>query len=90
MKQMILTGIGSEQSFQKKGSVTSYFLVFNDGELRVPVSEEAAEVVIKEMYGKEEPQEEAQVDQDDHVNGSDYTYRSQTSDEDEDDGVGQI
>lgn len=49
MKTMILTGLGSEQDFSNDGS--SYFLIFNKGELRVPVTQEAAEVVIKELYG---------------------------------------
>lgn len=65
MKQMILTGLGSEQTFLPpngngaaeaiKGAV--YYLVFNNGELRVPVSQAAAEIVVKHMYGgaQEEP-----------------------------------
>lgn len=51
MKTLTLTGLGSEQDFSN-GS-TSYFLVFNNGKFRVPITEEAAEVVIKEMYGDE-------------------------------------
>jgi hypothetical protein len=59
MKSMVLTGLGSEQDFSNGG--TSYFLVFNGGELRVPISEEAAEVVVKEMYSKQvEPEVEVQ------------------------------
>jgi hypothetical protein len=48
MKTMVLTGLGSEQDFSNGG--TFYFLVFNKGELRVPISEQAAESVIKELY----------------------------------------
>jgi hypothetical protein len=47
MKQMILTGLASEQNFS--GS-TKFYLVFNDGELRVPVTEESAQLVIEAMY----------------------------------------
>lgn len=64
MKQMILTGIGSEQNFirppngdhdeYKKLGVASYYLVFNDGELRVPCTESAAALVVKHMYEGEE------------------------------------
>jgi hypothetical protein len=73
MKKMVLTGLGSEQKFnsipeddgttrhEKLGSA-EFYLVFNEGELRVPVSEEAAHVVVQHMYGSgtqehEEPQE---------------------------------
>ncbi len=51
MKTMTLTGLGSEQDFSN-GS-TSYFLVFNNGKFRVQVTEEVAELVVKEMYGNE-------------------------------------
>lgn len=48
MKQMLLTGLATDQKF---GAPTpQYFLVFNEGELRVPISEEAAETVVKAMY----------------------------------------
>jgi hypothetical protein len=59
MRSMVLTGLGSEQDFSKGG--TSYFLVFNGGELRVPISEEAAEVVVKEMYSKQAESEEVET-----------------------------
>ena len=48
MKTMILTGLATEQSFASSGP--AYYLVFNDGELRVPVTEAAAEVVVQAMY----------------------------------------
>jgi hypothetical protein len=47
---MVLTGLATEQTFDKKGA-PQFFLVFNNGALRVPVTEEAAGVVVKEMYG---------------------------------------
>lgn len=48
MKKMILTGLATEQSFDNGGEAR-YFLVFNNGELRVPITEEAAEIVVAEM-----------------------------------------
>ena len=61
MKKMILTGLGSEQRFDRtpagnvdnfeKLGVTEFYLVFNDGELRVKVPEEAAHTVVQFMYG---------------------------------------
>ncbi len=55
MRQMVLTGLGSEQRFNHESlapaGAAEYFLIFNDGELRVPVSEEAAKIVVQAMYG---------------------------------------
>lgn len=79
MRVMTLTGIGSEQNFETGG--TEYFLVFNKGSLRVPVSEIAAEVVIKEMYGQEAGQPEAE---------SSSVASPQDTEQEDDDGVGQI
>ena len=53
MKPMILTGLSTEQSFDRPEP--SFFLVFNQGELRVPVNAEAAEIVIQTMYSGESP-----------------------------------
>ena len=47
MKQMVLTGMAHEQNFS---GITKFFLVFNDGELRIPVPEESAQIVIEAMY----------------------------------------
>jgi hypothetical protein len=52
MKTMILTGLATEQSFNNGGEAR-YFLVFNNGELRVPITEEAAEIVVAEMMKEE-------------------------------------
>jgi hypothetical protein len=49
MKQMILTGLATEQKFGE--AEQRFYLVFNDGELKVPASPEAAEVVVQAMYG---------------------------------------
>jgi hypothetical protein len=51
MKPMMLTALGSENNFATGG--TSFYLVFNGGELRVPVSEDAAEVVIAKIYSQQ-------------------------------------
>ena len=67
MKKMVLTGLGSEQRFdapKTEGETfspqdTVFYMVFNGGELRVPVSEEAAHIIVKFMYG-EAPQVESQ------------------------------
>jgi hypothetical protein len=59
MKTMILTGLGSEQRFTSNGEgETLYYLVFNEGELRVQIPEEAAHVVVKHMYGGQSPEQE--------------------------------
>lgn len=50
MKRMVLTGLATEQSFNDPKP--RCFLIFNDGELKVQVSEEAAEIVVKEMYSE--------------------------------------
>lgn len=51
MKPMILTGLATEQSFDNLGAA-QFYLIFNGGELRVPVSEEAAQVVAQAMVDK--------------------------------------
>ncbi len=53
MKKMILTGAGSEQRFlsERESQGESYFLVFNDGELRIPVGADVLQMVIEHMYG---------------------------------------
>jgi hypothetical protein len=52
MKKMILTGVGSEQRFSQDGlsEETDYYLVFNGGDLRVSIAEEALQAVIQHMY----------------------------------------
>ncbi len=62
MKKMILTGIGSEQQFASNGLVSGseYYLVFNNGELRVPVNQEAIQGLIEYMYGQQSEGEEVE------------------------------
>lgn len=50
MKKLILTGLATEQSFEEEGN--QFYLVFNKGELRIPVSEETAETVLRALYEK--------------------------------------
>jgi hypothetical protein len=81
MKKMILTGLGSEQKFnsiheddgttrhEKLGSA-DYYLIFNDGELRVPVSEAAAHVVVQHMYSEDQEPQEAAPPQEDEESSS--------------------
>lgn len=77
MKVLTLTGLGSEQSFVN-GKTVTYFLVFNEGEFRVPVTEESAMSVIKEMYGTEDqptentPEQPQEVEEE-YAPDSEYT-----------------
>ena len=95
MKKMILTGLGSEQDFTSvKKLETKYYLVFNDGELRVPVSEEAAQVVVQAMYGgqeqageEEESEEEEQEAEPEHHHHSWGNGHGDVTDED---GIDQV
>lgn len=89
MKQLILTGLATEHNFGGEGE--QYYLVFNKGDLRVPITESAAEIVIKEMYGKEPATPE--VREDTHqTNGNGYQI-SEVGDidgEKDEAGVGQV
>lgn len=85
MKQLILTGLATEQKFGLPSA--QFYLVFNDGELRVPVTEEAANVVVQEMYGNAPEPERTSEDT--------YEYPDPERNEDDDDsdsndGVTQI
>lgn len=79
MKQMILTGLATEQSFNNPEP--RCFLVFNNGELRVPVSQEAAEVIIGQML--DSPKSEEVEEEDPRV----YEDTEELLDED---GIGQV
>lgn len=86
MKQMILTGLATEQSFSNKGEA-QYYLVFNHGELRVPVTEEAAREVVSAMVQtnghsvEEEPQESHETY---------YNNQEEAFADDDGDGVDQV
>ena len=55
MKKLLLTGIANEVNFRE--SVSAFFLVFNDGEVRLPVDEETASRAVREMLGDSEDSE---------------------------------
>lgn len=64
MKKLVLTALATEHDLSD--GAEQYLLVFNKGELRVPVSEEAAQVVIQALFGgaqvpSEVPEVEEQV-----------------------------
>jgi hypothetical protein len=82
-KSMVLTGIGSEQDFKTGG--TKFLLVFNDGELRVPVSETAAETVLQAMFQDQSKTELAVTQYEEDVEESNSKAPS-----DDDDGVDQV
>lgn len=58
MKRLMLTGLATEHSFTK-GGTEQYFLVFNDGEVRIPVPQQTAEAVIQELYSGAEQEQSA-------------------------------
>lgn len=67
MKRLMLTGLATEHSFTK-GGAEQYFLVFNDGEVRIPVPQQTAEAVIQELYsGAEATPESMQEDEPDQL-----------------------
>lgn len=59
---MILTGLATEQTFDRPEA--QYYLVFNEGELRVPIAEAAARIVVVEMYGSSPAMEEQSEESD--------------------------
>lgn len=70
MKQLILTGLSSEHRFGSND--IQYQLVFNDGEIRIPVSEEAANAVSLKMYEESSAPQESEEEQEDSDDDSDY------------------
>jgi len=89
MKKMLLTGLGSEQRFGHTPNSTEYYLVFNDGELRVPVSEDAAHVVVKCMYGSSGLEESRTVVEESPVSLEEDSDAGSDTGSDED-GIDQI
>ncbi len=57
MKKLVLTGLSTEHSFLPSGGTPAgeakFFLIFNDGEFRVQVSEAAAEMCVQKMMEDE-------------------------------------
>lgn len=94
MKEMRLTGLATEQRFSSHG-IAQFYLVFNDGELRVPVDESAARLVASAMLSSNgssratEPP--TQVDEDDDYHEADDEDDVVTGDAVlDEDGVDQI
>lgn len=87
MKTLVLTAMGSEQTFANGGG-TKYFLVFNDGEFRIPCSEQQALDVISILYGTETKKEAESEDREAPI-----PFVATTSDDDASDygnGIDQI
>ena len=90
MKKMILTALATEQSFADQGEA-QYYLVFNHGELRIPVTEEAAKVVVAAMYGATSNEEEVD-ERPRNGNGERFDAEDERPDGEvyDEDGVGQV
>lgn len=84
MKKMLLTGLATEQSFTNPNP--QCFLIFNDGEFKVPVTQEAAELVVAQMYTKEEEPNEVE-DRYEHIDSAEFGRFENNSDED---GIDQV
>lgn len=82
MIEFKLTGLSSEQSLIF-GSPTKYYLVFNNGDLRIEVNEVIAEEVIKKVYS-----DSPDTIEDNSSNDSMASY-TEDSDRDED-GIDQV
>jgi hypothetical protein len=86
MKAMILTGLATEQAFSNPDP--KFYLVFNNGELKVPIPQKTAEEVIKFMYGTaEESVEEVENNETDLPNGA---YSIPSTESQDEDGIDQI
>lgn len=56
MKQMVMTGLATEHDFESGEGEVQYVLLFNKGELRVPITKESAEKIIEHAYSKPKQQ----------------------------------
>ena len=91
MRQILLTGLAEETDFSNEVGSSKYFLVFNNGALRIPVSQEAALEVARYVYGSNNGETSLQTGN----NGTDHEF---VQDEEppaeggivDEDGVGQI
>lgn len=95
MKTAVLTGIATEHHFTGKPEnlgKAQFYLVFNEGELRIPVSQEAASVVVKH-YAKELAQHEAPEEETESAADGEPQVQSYATDDDDgadEDGVASI
>ena len=92
MRQLLLTGLATEQPFfpannQAVGSA-KYFLLFNDGEFRIEVSEKAAESCIQKMFG--DAQEPSPSETDEASDEYEYARDEDDAAVTDEDGVGQV
>lgn len=88
MKQMVVTGLSNEQDFETGESV--FVLVLNR-EIRIPVSEETAALIIQKMYGGEkvaETESEQQEETNGHTMPNHGSWEGNNSQDE--DGVDQI
>jgi hypothetical protein len=83
MKDLKVTGLAQESDFDNDG-VVQFLLVLNKGALRIPISPEAAQEVIKIMYAEGNGVAEQQSQLTDEGGDSDEAQESP------DDGVDQI
>lgn len=94
MKKLVLTGLATEHDLAQPLRDAQYFLVFNNGELRVPVSEKAAEIVLQGMVTESDAQKEVTEEPGDELpDDTSYATSLSTGPEipyDPDDGVNQI
>lgn len=93
MKQLMLTGLSNEQDFST--GETKFVLVFNGGDLRIDISEQAAEQVIRKMYGEEAGQKVAAIaDTEDEDANTKESQNGHNFDDDErvkdEDGIDQL
>lgn len=86
MKELILTGLATEQQFGK--SDTTYFLIFNNGQLRLQITENAAELVVREILADTDS-DDAYSDSDDADSG-DYTNKSYGDSSRDEAGIDQV
>lgn len=89
--RLMLTGISQETHFHPPSVIL--YLIFNNGDLKVPVSEEQAELVMEQMgpmLGEEEPEKAAPEASVRHLIPVPEHDVTESNEDEEEDGVGQI
>jgi hypothetical protein len=90
--RLILTGISQETHFSPPSLLT--YLVFNNGDLKVPVSEEQAELVMEQvgpmLEQEESPHQDPEPNRVSHLVPVPPPEHDVTETEEEEDGVGQV
>lgn len=90
MREMVLTGVANEQSFTSDMGEMKFLLVFNHGELRVPVDQSALQLVLEHMAEKPNGNGHHRASEDVPSQDVPTDYEDQQNVETDDDGVGQI